>query len=151
MNSESTRWAKKCGKHFYSLLASYSCLQHEAGYFVKNWETSSTRVILHQRVHHPYVTRGIKKENLQRSAAKVKRMLLTILKSPGVYQMEPPSPIQALGVNPFPSGFIIRTVPRGDFARRRWEEPITTTKWHCYFTSWNSRKSGADRPNKIIS
>ena len=31
--------------------------------------------------------------------------------------MEPPSPIQALGVNPFPSRFIIRTVPRGDFAR----------------------------------
>ena len=47
---------------------------------------------------------------------------------PGAYQMEPPSPIQALGVNPFPSRFIIRTVPRGDFARRRWEEPITTTK-----------------------
>ena len=42
--------------------------------------------------------------------------------------MEPPSPIQALGVNPFLSRFIIRTVPRGDFARRRWEEPITTTK-----------------------
>ena len=28
--------------------------------------------------------------------------------------MEPPSPIQALGVNPFPSRFIIRKVPRGD-------------------------------------
>ena len=26
--------------------------------------------------------------------------------------MEPPSPIQALGANPFPSRFIIRTVPR---------------------------------------
>ena len=47
---------------------------------------------------------------------------------PGAHQMEPPSPIQALGVNPFPSRFIIRTVPRGDFARRRWEAPITTTK-----------------------
>ena len=46
----------------------------------------------------------------------------------GAHQMEPPSPIQALGVNPFPTRFIIRTVPRGDFARRRWEEPITTTK-----------------------
>ena len=46
----------------------------------------------------------------------------------GAHQMEPPSPIQALGVNPFPSRFIIRTVPRGEFARRRWEEPITTTK-----------------------
>ena len=45
----------------------------------------------------------------------------------GVHQMEPPSPIQALGVNPFPSRFIIRTVPRGDFARRQWEEPITKT------------------------
>ena len=32
----------------------------------------------------------------------------------GAYQMEPPFPIQALGVNPFPSRFIIRTVPRGD-------------------------------------
>ena len=32
---------------------------------------------------------------------------------PGAHQMEPPSPIQALGVNPFPSRFIIRTVPRG--------------------------------------
>ena len=46
----------------------------------------------------------------------------------GAHQMEPPSPIQALGVNPFPSRFIIRRVPRGDFARRRWEGPITTTK-----------------------
>ena len=35
----------------------------------------------------------------------------------GAHQMEPPSPIQALGINPFPSRFIIRTVPRGDFAR----------------------------------
>ena len=35
------------------------------------------------------------------------------------HQMEPPSPIQALGVNLFPSRFIIRTVPRGDFAHRR--------------------------------
>ena len=42
--------------------------------------------------------------------------------------MEPPSPIQALEVNPFPNRFIIRTVPRGDFARRQWEEPITKTK-----------------------
>ena len=48
--------------------------------------------------------------------------------TPGAHQMEPPSPIHALGVNPFPSRFIIRTLPRGDFARRRWEEPITTTK-----------------------
>ena len=46
----------------------------------------------------------------------------------GAHQMEPPSPMQALGVNPFPSRFIIRTVSRGDFARRRWEEPITTMK-----------------------
>ena len=69
----------------------------------------------------------------------------------GTHQMEPPSPIQALGVNPFPSRFIIRTVPRGDFARRRWEEPITTTKWHCYCTSSNNRKFGVDRPNTIIS
>ena len=30
--------------------------------------------------------------------------------------MEPPSPIQAVEVNPFPSRFIIRTVPRGDRA-----------------------------------
>ena len=66
----------------------------------------------------------------------------------GAHQMEPPSPIQALGVNPFPSRFIIRTVPRGDFARRRWEEPIATTKWHCYCTSWNSRKSGAEGQTK---
>ena len=42
--------------------------------------------------------------------------------------MEPPSPIQALEVNPFPNRFIIRRVPRGDFARRQWEEPITKTK-----------------------
>ena len=52
-------------------------------------------------------------------------LLLTIA---GAHQMEPPFPIQALGVNPFPSRFIIRTVPRGDFKRRQWEEPITTTK-----------------------
>ena len=41
------------------------------------------------------------------------------LTAAGAHQMEPPSLIQALGVNPFPSRFIIRTVPRGDFARRR--------------------------------
>ena len=34
----------------------------------------------------------------------------------GAHQMEPPSPIQALAVNPFQSRFIIRTVPRGDNA-----------------------------------
>ena len=34
--------------------------------------------------------------------------------------MEPPSPIQALGVNPFPSRFIIRTVHRGEFMRQQW-------------------------------
>ena len=69
----------------------------------------------------------------------------------GAHQMEPPSPKQALGANPFPSRFIIRTGPRGDFARWRWEEPITTTKWHCYCTSSNNRKFGVDRPNTIIS
>ena len=52
----------------------------------------------------------------------------TIQFTTGAHQMEPPSPIQALGVHPFPSRFIIRTVPRGDFVRRRWEAPITTTK-----------------------
>ena len=52
----------------------------------------------------------------------------TIQFTTGAHQIEPPSPIQALGVNPFPSRFIIRTVPRGEFARRRWEAPITTTK-----------------------
>ena len=49
--------------------------------------------------------------------------------------MEPPSPIQALEVNPFPSRFIIRMVTRGDFVRQQWEEPITMTKIRCYCTS----------------
>ena len=71
--------------------------------------------------------------------------------APEAHQMEPSSPIQALRVNPFPSRFIIRTVPRGDVARRQWKEPITTTKWQCYCTSSNSRKFGVDRPNTIIS
>ena len=53
--------------------------------------------------------------------------------------------------NPFPSRFIIRRVPRGDLARRWWEEPITMMKWHCYCTSSNSRKFVVDRPNTIIS
>ena len=34
----------------------------------------------------------------------------------GTHQMEPVSPIQALGVNPFPSRFINRTIPLGGFA-----------------------------------
>ena len=33
------------------------------------------------------------------------------------HQIEPPSPTQALRVNPFQSRFINRTVPRGGFAR----------------------------------
>ena len=36
---------------------------------------------------------------------------------PGTNQMEPASPTQALGVNPFPSRFINRTIPWGGFAR----------------------------------
>ena len=48
-------------------------------------------------------------------------------------------------------GDLIRTVPRGDFARRRWEEPITSTKWQYYCTSSNSGKYGVDRPNTIVS
>ena len=39
--------------------------------------------------------------------------------SSGAHDPEPISPIQALGVNPFPSRFIIRTVPRGGFARQQ--------------------------------
>ena len=65
--------------------------------------------------------------------------------------MEPSSPIQVIGVNPFPSRVIIRTVPRGEFAHRQWEEPITTTKSQFYCTSSNSGKFGVDRPNTIIS
>ncbi|XP_015749223.1 PREDICTED: uncharacterized protein LOC107328998 [Acropora digitifera] len=36
---------------------------------------------------------------------------------PGTHQIEPASPIQALGVNPFPSRFINRTISWGGFAR----------------------------------
>ena len=59
---------------------------------------------------------------------KTRAYILSLYIKTGAHQMEPPSPIQDLGVNPFPSRFLIRTGPRGDFARRRWEEPITTTK-----------------------
>lgn len=41
------------------------------------------------------------------------------------YDQEPLSHTQVLGDNPFPSKFIIRTVPRGVFALRQWKEPIT--------------------------
>ena len=37
--------------------------------------------------------------------------------SAGTHHMEHASPIQALGVNPFPSKFINRTIPWGGFAR----------------------------------
>ena len=37
--------------------------------------------------------------------------VLTEREPPGAHRMEPPSPTQALGVNPFPSRFINRTVP----------------------------------------
>ena len=42
--------------------------------------------------------------------------LVGYLPSPGAHEMEPASPTQALGVNPFPSRFINRTVPWGGFA-----------------------------------
>jgi len=45
------------------------------------------------------------------------------------YQMEPPSPIQALGLNPFPSTFINRTFPWGGFARWLREEPMKIENW----------------------
>ena len=34
--------------------------------------------------------------------------------------------LQALAVNPFLGRFIIRTVARGDYTCRQWEEPVTT-------------------------
>ena len=37
--------------------------------------------------------------------------VLTEQEPPGAHRMEPPSPTQALGVNPFPSRFINRTIP----------------------------------------
>ena len=49
--------------------------------------------------------------NLKQLYPRVKAALRKVFT--GAYLMEPPSPIQALGVNPFPSRFIIRTVPRG--------------------------------------
>ena len=39
--------------------------------------------------------------------------------------MEPPFPIQALGVNPFPSRFINRTAASGDFPRWSRKEIMT--------------------------
>lgn len=36
---------------------------------------------------------------------------------PGTHQIEPASPKQPLGVNPFPSRFINRTIPWGGFTR----------------------------------
>lgn len=45
------------------------------------------------------------------------RFFLSHLLWAGDHQMEPPSPIQALGVIPFPSRFIYETVPWGDFAQ----------------------------------
>ena len=68
--------------------------------------------------------------------------------------MEPPSPIQALGVNPFPSGFIIRTVPMQGrhcaltVGNANHNDEMTLLLWAC--TSSNSRKFGVDRPKTII-
>ena len=42
--------------------------------------------------------------------------LSLVFLAPGAHQMEPPSPTQALGVNPFPSRFINRMVPWEDLA-----------------------------------
>ena len=60
--------------------------------------------------------------------------------SSGAHDPEPISPIQALGIDPFPSRFIIRTVPKGGFARPQWEEPIAMTLRECYSPSSNRRK-----------
>ena len=48
---------------------------------------------------------------------------------PGTHQMEPASPLQALGVNPFPSRFINRTISWGGFARWWRKEPMKIEKW----------------------
>ena len=43
--------------------------------------------------------------------------------------MEPASPIQALGVNPFLSRFINRTIPWGGFTRWKRKKPMKIEKW----------------------
>ena len=48
---------------------------------------------------------------------------------PGTHQMEPASPLQSVGVNPFPSRFINRTIPWGGFARWWRKEPMKIEKW----------------------
>ena len=53
----------------------------------------------------------------------------TELSRTGAHQIKPPSPIQAIGVNPFPSKFINRTVPCGGFARWWRREPMKIEKW----------------------
>ena len=53
-------------------------------------------------------------------------------------KVEPPSPLQALGVNPFPSRFINRTFPWRGFARRLRKEPIEKLQW--YNLTSNSRQ-----------
>ena len=65
-----------------------------------------------------YTARIITKKSLEAFCCKIKNCDWQSRLS-GAHQMEPPSTIQALGINPFPSRFTIRTVPRGDFARRR--------------------------------
>ena len=87
--------------------------------------------------------------------------------------MEPPSPIQALGVNPFPSRFIIRTVPRGDFdgllggakeprapplnplpapdLEIRWD-PVSKKCFSALLASvWSENKGGARPPGPLPS
>ena len=54
--------------------------------------------------------------------------------------MEPPSPLQALGVNPFPSRFINRTVPRRGFAHRLRKEPMKIEKFQWYSLTSNCRQ-----------
>ena len=52
--------------------------------------------------------------------------------------MEPSSPLRALGVNPFPSRFINRTVAWRGFARRLRKEPMKIEKWQWYSLTSNS-------------
>ena len=72
MNSESTKKIGKKHAGVQQLLATRGRLP------LKNWETSSLRVILHQRVHQPYVTRGInKKKSSKNLLPKSKGCLIT--------------------------------------------------------------------------
>ena len=113
---------------------------------LSNWSTCEPRVLPSEQSRLSWRWEGLywkRTDQLWRAEGRVFYGLFSRKKGERTIRMctmEPPSPLQVLGVNPFPSRFINRTFPWRGFARRLRKEPMKIEKLQWYSLTSNSRQ-----------